>query len=137
MTSPPAPKMMHSESLTPKVQKQSEDEVTPLNRNMIEKYAWKDRGVEKNHSFLLPRNIRAIIVGSSGAGKTCLTTSLLLQPEMLDYENLTVCGRSLHQPQYRIMRAAFEKKLAKDQVSKIFDIQDKLTRLDVDVEDFY
>ena len=62
---------------------------------MIEKYAWKDRGVEKNHNFLLPRNIRAIIVGSSGAGKTCLTTSLLLQPEMLDYENLTVCGRSL------------------------------------------
>jgi DNA replication protein DnaC len=78
MTSPPAPKMMKSESLPPKVQKQSEDEVTHFNTNMIEKYAWKDRGVEKNHNFLLPRNIRAIIVGSSGAGKTCLTTYLLL-----------------------------------------------------------
>ena len=112
------------------------DESVKQPDNTPSKYAWKERGVEKNHNFLLPRTIRAIIVGPSGAGKTCLTTYLLLQPGMLDYENLTVCGRSLHQPEYRIMRAAFERKLAKDQVSKIFDIQDKLTRLEVDVEDF-
>ena len=109
---------------------------TPVQENSIGKYAWKERGVEKNHNFLLPRNIRAVIVGPSGAGKTCLTTYLLLQPGMLDYENLAVCGRSLHQPEYPIRRVAFEKKLSKAQVSKIFDIQDRLSELDEDAEVF-
>ena len=112
------------------------EEAGPVQENDIGKYAWKERGLEKNHNFLLPRNIRAVIVGPSGAGKTCLTTYLLLQPGMLDYENLTVCGRSLHQAAYRTMRAAFEKKFSKAQVSKLFDIQDKLSELDEDVEDF-
>ena len=38
--------------------------------NDIGKYTWKDRAVERHHSFLLPKNnIRVIIVGKSGFGK--------------------------------------------------------------------
>ena len=45
---------------------------------------------------------------------------------MLDYDTLTVCGKSLHQPEYRIMKRAFEKGLSKKQVNAIFENQDLL-----------
>ena len=95
--------------------------------NDIEKYTWKDRGVERQHSFLLPKkSIRAIIVGKSGFGKSTLLNYLLLHPDMLDYDTLTVCGRSLHQPEYRIMKRAFEKGLSKNQVNELFKNQNEL-----------
>ena len=41
----------------------------------ITTYVWQDDGsIKKNHSALLPRDIRAIIVGKSGFGKTTLLT---------------------------------------------------------------
>ena len=114
-----------------------EDTPTVDKKDTPQKYAWRDKGVKRrNHHFLLPRNIRAIIVGPSGVGKTCLTTYLLLQPGMLDYENLVVCGKSLHQMEYRIMRAAFSRGMSKHQVSKIFDAQDDLEQIGKDVEEF-
>ena len=43
----------------------------------IPNYSWRDDGaIKKNHSFQLPRNIRAIIVGKSGSGKTTLSSYL-------------------------------------------------------------
>ena len=87
----------------------------------ISNYSWYDDGtIKKNHSFQLPRDIRAIIVGKSGSGKTTLLTSLLLKPDVLDYENLMVCGKSLHQPSYKIMQLGFDKGLSKTQIGKIF-----------------
>ena len=93
------------------------------------KYVWKTKNGGKNHCFLLPRDIRAIIVGKSGYGKTTLLTHLLLEPEMLDYDNLNVCGRSLHQPEYQIMNNAFSKHLSKKQVRTIFEHQDEISDL--------
>ena len=87
----------------------------------ISNYSWCDDGtIKKNHSFQLPRDIRAIIVGKSGSGKTTLLNSLLLKPDVLDYENLMVCGKSLHQPSYKIMQLGFDKGLSKTQIGKIF-----------------
>ena len=73
------------------------------------KSVWKiNNEVRKNYSFLLLRAIRGIIVGKSGFGKTSLLNYLLLELDMLDYDTLLVCGNSLHQPEYRIMNAAFD-----------------------------
>ena len=94
--------------------------------NKVNKYVWRDKGSKKNHSFLLPPDIRAIIIGKSGFGKTTLLTYLLLEPDMLDYDTLTVCGRSLHQPEYRIMNTVFSRGFSKNQVNKIFENQDML-----------
>ena len=92
----------------------------------IGKYAVKEhKGSNKQHSPLLPRDIRAIIVGKSGAGKSVFLTYLLLEPEMLDYDNLIVCGNSLHQPEYKIMNAAFAKKLSKKQIKALFEHQEE------------
>ena len=91
----------------------------------VSNYSWCDDGtIKKNHSFQLPRDIRAIIVGKSGSGKTTLLTSLLLKPDVLDYENLMVCGKSLHQPSYKIMQLGFDKGLSKTQIGKMFIRQD-------------
>ena len=89
----------------------------------IGKYIWRwgEEASNKNHSPLLPRNIRAIIVGKSGAGKSVFLTYLLLEPEMLDYDNLIVCGPSLHQPLYDVMNKGFAMDLSKDQVRRIFE----------------
>ena len=93
----------------------------------IGKYAVKEyKGSNKQHSPLLPRDIRAIIVGKSGAGKSVFLTYLLLEPEMLDYDNLIVCGPSLHQPLYHIMNKGFCMNLSKDQVRRIFENHDAI-----------
>ena len=102
----------------------------------ISKYAWKDKGIQRNHSYLLPRDIRAIVVGKSGVGKTCLVTYLLLNPDMLDYDTLTICGQSLHQPEYRIMKSAFSKGWSKNQVNALFGLQDKLQDVEKFIEDY-
>ena len=65
-----------------------------------------------NHPFL-PRSTRGIIIGKSGCGKTTLLLNLLLRPEWLDYDNLCVFGKSLFQPEYLILKKAFEGNLPK------------------------
>ena len=91
----------------------------------IPNYSWCDDGAtKKNHSLHLPSDIRAIIVGKSGSGKTTLLCHLLMAPDVLDYNNLMVCGKSLHQPSYKIMQLGFKKGLSKTQIGKMFIRQD-------------
>ena len=88
-------------------------------------YVWNEddeNSKAKNH-FLLPQSIRGLIVGRSGCGKTTLLNNLLLKDGFLDYDNLLVFGASLHQPEYRIMQAAFAKKLSKSQIRVLFEQQ--------------
>ena len=106
------------------------------NEDKIGKYAWKDSGVNRNHHFLLPRNIRAIVCGKSGVGKTCLVTYLLLEPDALDYNNLIICGKSLHQPEYKIMKATFSRGWSKSQVNKLFELQDHINDVDEVIETY-
>ena len=102
----------------------------------IGRYAWKDNGVNRNHHFLLPRNIRAIVCGKSGVGKTCLVTYLLLEPDMLDYDRLYICGKSLHQPEYKIMKSAFSQEWSKSQVNKLFELQDEIEDVNEVIETY-
>ena len=92
--------------------------------DVTDKYTWKENGVTRNHSPLFPRDIRGILIGKSGVGKTTLLTHLLLEPLMLDYDTLMICGNSLHQPEYKVLRSAFEKNLSKAQVAHLFECQD-------------
>ena len=101
------------------------------------KYVWKrDELTTKQHSSLLPKDIRAIIVGKSGAGKSVLLAYLLLEDSLLDYDNLSICGPSLHQPLYSIMDKGFSMGLSKAQVRSLFEHQDRIKRDYATVDDF-
>ena len=69
----------------------------------IRDLSWNESITKRFNNPLLPRSIRGIIVGKSGCGKTTLLLNLLLRPGWLDYDNLCVFGRSLFQPEYRIL----------------------------------
>ena len=112
-------------------------EIEPEDNQVTDLYNWKGKSIPRNHSPLLPRDIRAINNnnnGKSGAGKTTLLAHLLLEPEMLDYENLMICGRSLNQPQYQVMQHGFNNNLSKQQIRKIFKHQERIGDIFEDLE---
>ena len=86
-------------------------------------YTWNTKSTREN-SKLLPRSIRGLLVGKSNCGKTILLLNLLLKPDWLDYDHLYVFGKSLHQKEYKILKAGFENGLSKDQITNIFENQE-------------
>lgn len=97
----------------------------------VKDLSWNDVNTKRYNSRLLPRSIRGLIIGKSGCGKTILLLNLLLRPGWLDYNNLQVFGKSLFQPEYRIIKKAFEEKLPKEEIIKLFDEQDYIMENDV------
>ena len=95
----------------------------------IKDLSWNEQASKRLNNPLLPRSIRGLIVGKSGCGKTTLLLNLLLRPGWLDYDNLQVFGRSLFQPEYRILKKALEEKLPKEAIVTLFDIKDKIKEL--------
>ena len=88
--------------------------------------SWNEHLKDRHNSPLLPRSIRGLIVGKSGCGKTTLLLNLLLQPGWLDYNALKIFGKSLFQPEYRIIKAAFEQKLPKEMILELFKMREEI-----------
>ena len=80
----------------------------------IKDLSWNEVVSKRFNHPLLPRSIRGIIVGKSGCGKTTLLLNLLLRPGLLDYDNLFVFGKSLFQPEYRILKKLLKKNYQKN-----------------------
>ena len=93
--------------------------------------SWNEHVSRRFNHPLLPRSIRGVIVGKSGCGKTILLLNLLLRSGWLDYNKLAVFGKSLFQPEYRILKKAFEEKLPKEAIMRLFDLRDEVMKLDV------
>ena len=79
-----------------------------------------------NHP-LLPQSIRGLIIGKFGCGKPTLLINLLLRPGWLDYNNINIFGKSLFQPEYHILKKAFEEKLSKEVIIRLFENQNEST----------
>ena len=76
----------------------------------VKNLAWNEKQNKSCNHPLLPKHIRGLIIGKSGCGKTTLLINLLLLPRWLDYNNINICGKSLFQPEYHILKKAFEEK---------------------------
>ena len=85
---------------------------------MEAKYFWSSKQT-RFHSDMVPDSFRCLIVGSSGSGKTALLMRMLLQENVLDYNKLFIFGRSLHQPEYQILKIGFENNLPKALIIEI------------------
>lgn len=57
----------------------------------------------RKHSILLPNNVRCIICGPSGVGKTNIIINLLEDPNGLRFENVYIYSKSLFQPKYKYL----------------------------------
>ena len=92
----------------------------------IRDLSWNGTTTKRFNNPLLPKSIRGIIVGTSGCGKTTLLLNLLLRPGWLDYDNLFVFGKSLFQPEYRILKKAFEENLPKEYILRLLDMKEEI-----------
>ena len=97
----------------------------------IKDLAWNDTTSKRYNNSLFPRSIRGLIVGKSASGKTTLLLNLLLRPGWLDYDNLCIFGKSLFQPEYRILKKAFEEQLPKEAILRLFDNQNEIMNLNI------
>ena len=88
--------------------------------------SWNEVISKRFNNPLLPRSIRGIIVGKSGCGKMTLLLNLLLRLGWLDYDNLCVFGKSLFQPEYRILKKSLEENLPKEYILRLFNMRDEI-----------
>ena len=88
--------------------------------------SWNEVTSKRFNHLLLPRSIRGIIVRKSGCGKTTLLLNLLLRLGWLDYDDLCVFGKSLFQPEYRILKKALEENLPKEYILRLFNMRDEI-----------
>ena len=93
--------------------------------------SWNEHTSKRVNHPLLPRSIRGIIVGKSGCGKTTLLLNLLIRLGWLDYNKLFVFGKSLFQPEYKILKKAFEQNLPKELIMRLFAMRDEVMKVDV------
>ena len=92
----------------------------------VKNLAWNEKLSKRCNHPLLPQGIRGLIIGKSGCGKTTLLINRLLHPDWLDYNNITFLGKSLFQPEYHIVKKAFEEKLPKEVVIRLFENQNEI-----------
>ena len=93
----------------------------------VKNLAWNENLSKRRNHPLLPKGIRGLIIGKSGCGKTTLLINLLLRPGWLDYNNKNIFGKSLIQPEYHILKKAFEEKLPKEVIIRLFENQNDIT----------
>ena len=72
-----------------------------------------------------------MIIDKSECGKTKLLINILLRPGWLDYNNINIFGKSLFQPEYHILKKAFEEKLPKEIIIRLFENQNEITDLGI------
>ena len=59
------------------------------------------------HAACFPKNIFCVIAGSTGSGKTNLMINLLLQPDLIKYNDVLIFSSTLHQPAYQYLKQCF------------------------------
>ena len=64
---------------------------------------------------LIPKYLRALIVGKSSSVKSTLLYNFLLKP-WLDYNNLIAFGNSLHQSEHQIIKPVLNTVLVKNKL---------------------
>ena len=97
----------------------------------VKNLIWNENHSKRFNQPLLPNGIRGLIRGNSEWGKTKLLINLLQRPGWLDHNNISIFGKSLFQPEYHILEKAFEEKLPKEVIIRLFENQNEITVLGI------
>ena len=97
--------------------------------NINKQYAWRSAENCRENNPLLPRNLRGLVIGKSGCGKTTVIFNLLFQLGWLDYNHLCVFGKSLHQQDYKVLRKGRDAGFSKQQISNLFNSQEAFGKI--------
>ena len=89
----------------------------------VKNLAWNENLSKRCNHPLLPQGIRGLIIGKTGWGKTTLLINLFFCHGWLDYKynNINIFYKSLFQPEYHILKIAFEEKLLKEVIIRLFE----------------
>ena len=101
----------------------------------VKNLSWDSTTARSNHK-LLPKDVRGLIIGKSGCGKTTLLLNLLLNPGWLDYDKLFVFSKSLFQPEYAVLRKAMERKFPKEMILWLFNNQGIIEESELSLDEF-
>ena len=93
----------------------------------VKNIAWNENLSKRCNHPQLPQGIRGLIIGKSGCGETTLLINLLPRPFWFDYNNKKKCGKSLFQPEYDILKKAFEEKLPNEVIIRRFENKNEIT----------
>ena len=96
----------------------------------VKNLAWNENISKRCNHPLLPQG-RGLIIGKSGCRKTTLVINLLLRPGWFDNNNINIFGKSMFQPEYQILKKAFDEKLSKEVIIKLFENQNEITYLGI------
>lgn len=60
--------------------------------------------ITSRHGELFPNTVRALVLGTSGCGKTNLIFTLLVNENGLRFENVYIYSKTLEQPKYKLLK---------------------------------
>ena len=89
----------------------------------VKNLAWNENLSKRCNHPLLSKDIGGLIIGKFGCGKTTLLINILLRSGWLDYNNINIFGNSLFEPEYHVLKKAFEEKLPKVVIIRLFENQ--------------
>ena len=97
----------------------------------IKDLTWNEISSRRFNNPLFPKKHSWNISWKISMWKTTLLLNFLLRPGWLDYNNLNIYGKSLFQPEYRILMKAFEEQRPKESILRLFDNQNEIMQLNL------
>jgi hypothetical protein len=96
-------------------------------------YDWNIKKIFNNRPPFPNNTFRALIIGESDSGKTLLLNRMLLEPNLLDYNNLLIYASTSGQDIYQMLFHGFNNGLSKENIVNLY--KNKQTFIDLDIEE--